>query len=123
MAADLPTSDAASAPECWVCNAPITDAPTILSLYATPPKREVKAHRPCAVAWIEDDDGELYDLRTKACADGHHRFPGQWTRVRSDPFGDASSWACAKGCGHIEEHPGYGIGRAIAEREGSLFHA
>lgn len=106
-----------------MCNAPITDRPLIVTLIDAVSNRDVKTHRTCGTAWLQDDDGVIYELRTKACADGYHRYPGDWTPDRSDPFGDASFWTCTKGCGHIQRHPGYGIGRAIAEREGSLFHA
>lgn len=74
------------------------------------------AHRRCVFA----TPAELEQIRAEACQQGHHRYPGQWRRDPDDPYGDARLWECARGCGYVRRHPGYGINRAIAAAEGAL---
>lgn len=79
-------------------------------------------HRRCAAAWLDGDVEALGAYGREACAQGFHRSPGgrwttEWTRDPVDPYGDAKFWECIRGCGHVQRHPGYGIGRAIAALE------
>ena len=74
---------------------------------------EFDADGPCLQAWLHDRPA-LTALKLAACRNGYHESPG-WSPDPSDPYGDAGIWECAKGCGHIQRHPGYGTQRAIHE--------
>ena len=124
------TTSVSAARDCWICKAPITGMPhTFEDLTGRDqawPEDLLRggpawAHRVCCDAWIAGDRAMLKALRLAACAEGHHQFPGRWTTDPADPHGDASFWDCEKGCGHRQTHPGYGIGKAIAEMSGVLF--
>lgn len=83
-------------------------------------------HCRCAAAWLNGDVEALAAFGREACAQGFHRSPGgpcstEWTRDPADPYGDARFWECVRGCGHVQRHPGYGIGRAIAELAATSF--
>ena len=108
--------------DCWICDAPITGTPNIYEAWPDNPWPEDRfyggpalAHETCCEAWYRADTARLASLKAEACRAGHHRSPGRWTRDPADPYGDAQYWDCVKGCGHRATHPGYGIGRAIAD--------
>lgn len=97
--------------DCWVCDAP---APKPVSFVLVGVfDHEVKAHQRCVDAYVDRDRETIARLRAEACSNGHHRFSGRWEKDSADPYGDAALWRCAKGCGHIQRHPGYGIGRFL----------
>ncbi|WP_149264257.1 hypothetical protein [Actinomadura sp. K4S16] len=75
---------------------------------------EGSGHQRCVRAVLDADAMELARVWGEACAAGYHEFPGQWTRDPSDPYDDARYWVCARGCGHVQRHPGYGHGRILA---------
>lgn len=95
---------------CFVCDAPTTDGTRGVF-----PGGDRYVHLACYRAWADEDAEALARLRKEACGADHHRFPGRWTRDPADPYGDAQFWECAKGCGHVQRHPGYGHGRSVAE--------
>lgn len=95
---------------CALCDAPMTDG-----VRGVLPGGERYVHPACYRAWAYDDTEALARLRKEACEAGHHRFPGRWTPDPADPYGDAQYWECAKGCGHVQQHPGYGHGRMVTE--------
>lgn len=98
---------------CHVCNAPGGLRPfTIDGMFGG---REVRAHDACWAAWTTGNQEALESARKAACDAGHHRFPGLWSKDPADPYGDAAFWDCSWGCGYRHTHPGYGIGRGIAE--------
>lgn len=98
---------------CWLCDGPLAEAQRIVLTLGG--HHERNAHRVCGEAWIGHDRMALDGLRAGACAAGHHRYPGRWEADPVDPYGDARVWHCAKGCGYIQRHPGYGVGRQIHE--------
>lgn len=103
-------------PRCETCAAPAEpNRPlrTYIGAGAFGGEIRLRNHADCADAWRRQDADRLAALRAAACNAGHHRFPGRWTRDPADPTMDASFWKCASGCGHIQRHPGYGIGAAI----------
>jgi hypothetical protein len=120
---------------CPLCNAP-TNYPAPIGkadyyYYAcvTYGHRQIDGpvHHRCATAWLDGDAEALAAYGRQACAQGFHRSPGQysteWTRDPADLYGDASFWECIRRCGHVQRHPGYGIGRSIAAAEGALLPA
>lgn len=96
---------------CVVCSAPISSPIAVADPYVGD---EVYGHDRCIEARVAGDAEAEQRLREEACAAGYHLFPGRWQRDPADPHGDASYWDCAKGCGHRQAHPGYGVGAAIA---------
>jgi hypothetical protein len=102
-------------PICWLCRAPITGEPPSVVNHVSWPSEDTKAHGKCADAWLNCAADALKSFRDEACAAGHHRYPGAWSADPADPFGDAGMWECAKGCGFVQRHPGYGVGRVLAD--------
>ena len=101
---------------CWICDAPIPDRQYVcLAQQGVMGEIERHTDRACAEAWNNQDSATLKQRQAAACAAGHHCYPGAWSADPADPYGDARLWECTKGCGHVQRHPGYGMGRFLAE--------
>lgn len=102
-------------PLCFRCLVPIPPGEHVI-LSDPRGDRQETAHPRCTRA----GHAEMAAIRAEACRQGNHEYPGHWTTDPADPYGDAAMWACARGCGYVRRHPGYGTNRYLAAAEGAL---